>query len=103
VRNNRNEIEGGHQAEQQQQMRIYLQTPCSPERPPRFYHLFLQEDLLGGWSLVKEWGFQGASGRMQREHFESRDEALQALLNSRDQQLQRGYRVMFFQGEGAPH
>ncbi len=83
-------------------MRIYLQTPYSNERPPRYYHLFLQEDLLGGWSLVKEWGFQGASGRVQREHFDSREEALEALLSSRDQQIQRGYRVMFFQGEGAP-
>ena len=83
-------------------MRIYLQTPYSGERPPRFYHLFLQEDLLGGWSLVKEWGFQGASGRVQREHFESKEEALDALLCTRDQQIQRGYRVMFFQGEGAP-
>lgn len=83
-------------------MRIYLQTPFSGERPPRFYHLFLQEDLLGGWSLVKEWGFQGASGRVQREHFESKEEALDALLRTRDQQIQRGYRVMFFQGEGAP-
>ena len=83
-------------------MRIYLQTPYSGERAPRFYHLFLQEDLLGGWSLVKEWGFQGASGRVQREHFNSREEALDALLSSRDQQIQRGYQVMFFQGEGAP-
>ena len=83
-------------------MRIYLQTPFSDDRPPRFYHLFLQEDLLGGWSLVKEWGFQGASGRVQREHFNSREEALDALLRSRDQQIQRGYQVMFFQGEGAP-
>ena len=83
-------------------MRIFLQTPYFGDRPPRYYHLFLQEDLLGGWSLVKEWGFQGASGRVQHEHFETREEALDALLASRDQQLQRGYRVMFFQGEGAP-
>lgn len=83
-------------------MRIFLQTPVSDDRPPRFYHLFLQEDMLGGWSLVKEWGFQGASGRVVREHFEDRDTALDALLAARDQQLQRGYRVMFFQGEGMP-
>jgi predicted DNA-binding WGR domain protein len=83
-------------------MRIYLQTPFSAERPPRFYHLFLQEDLLGGWSLVKEWGFQGASGRVLREHYDSREEALDGLLRSRDLQIQRGYRVMFSQGEGAP-
>ncbi|MGM0594948.1 MAG: WGR domain-containing protein [Pseudomonadota bacterium] len=83
-------------------MRIFLQTPVSADRPPRYYHLFLQEDLLGGWSLVKQWGFQGASGTMQREHFSTRDEALDALIRTRDLQLKRGYRVMFSQGEGAP-
>lgn len=83
-------------------MRIFLQTPVSADRPPRYYHLFLQEDLLGGWSLVKQWGFQGAPGTMQREHFPTRDEALDALIRTRDLQLKRGYRVMFSQGEGAP-
>lgn len=83
-------------------MRIYMQTPHSTERPPRFYHLFLQEDLLGGWTLVKEWGFQGASGTVHREYFSDRDAAMQALISSRDAQLKRGYRVMFTKGEGAP-
>jgi predicted DNA-binding WGR domain protein len=83
-------------------MRIYLQTPFSEEHPPRYYQLILQEDLLGGWTLVKQWGFQGASGTMQREHFASHEEAMQAMMRSRDQQVKRGYRVMFFQGEGAP-
>lgn len=83
-------------------MRIYLQTPSTPDRPPRYYHLFLQEDLLGGWSLVKEWGFQGASGTMQREHYADRDDALRALLQHRDAQIRRGYRVMFTKGEDAP-
>ncbi len=83
-------------------MRIYLQTPYSGDRASRFYHLFLQEDLLGGWLLVKEWGFQGASGTVQREHFASKEEAVQALLSSRDAQIRRGYRVMYTQGEVAP-
>lgn len=82
-------------------MRIYLQTPAAPEQAPRYYHLFLQQDLLGGWNLVKEWGFQGASGRLKREHFASREAAEAALLKSRDQQLARGYRVMFIQGQEA--
>lgn len=84
-------------------MRIYLQTPYSADRASRFYHLFLQEDLLGGWMLVKEWGFQGASGTMQREHFASKEEALRALLQSRDAQIRRGYQVMYTQGETAPN
>lgn len=83
-------------------MRVYLQTPVSPERPPRYYHLFLQEDLLGGWSLVKQWGFQGASGTMQKEHYRTRDEAINALISTRNAQVKRGYRVMFFQGDDAP-
>lgn len=83
-------------------MRIFLQTPYSSDRPQRFYHLFLQEDMLGGWSLVKEWGFQGASGTMQKEHFKEREQAIEAMLRSREQQLKRGYKVMFFQGEDMP-
>jgi predicted DNA-binding WGR domain protein len=83
-------------------MRIYLQTPYSGDRPPRFYHLFLQEDLLEGWTLVKEWGFQGSSGRIVRQHFASREAAMEALLASRDQQINRGYRVMFAEGQGLP-
>lgn len=84
-------------------MRIYLQTPPTAEGATRFYHLFLQQDLLGGWSLVKEWGFQGASGRVQREYYPSRDAAADAMLQARDQQLKHGYIIMFMQGEGVPH
>lgn len=83
-------------------MRIYLQTPPDSEEATRFYHLFLQQDMLGGWSLVREWGFQGASGRVQREHFANREAAAEAMLHARDLQLKKGYRVMFMQGEDAP-
>lgn len=83
-------------------MRIYLQTPLTSDGATRFYHLFLQQDLLGGWTLVKEWGFQGASGRVQREHYPSREAAAEAMLKVRDQQIDRGYRVMFMQGEEPP-
>jgi hypothetical protein len=37
-------------------MRIYMQIPPSDAGPPRFYHLHLQEDLLEGWTPVREWG-----------------------------------------------
>lgn len=83
-------------------MRIYLQTPHSGDRPPRYYHLFLQEDLLEGWTLVKEWGFQGSSGRIVRQHYPTQEEALDAMLISRDQQIDRGYQVMFTEGQGLP-
>ena len=80
-------------------MRIYMQIPPSEDGPPRFYHLHLQEDLLEGWTLVREWGFQGSGGRVLRDHYIDRESAQQAMLNIRDAQLRKGYRVVFMQGE----
>lgn len=79
-------------------MRLYLQMPPAQNRPPRFYHLTLQQDLLGGWNLVREWGQQGRPGITRRDHFDNRDEAVRALVDARDRQLGRGYRVMFSEG-----
>ena len=82
-------------------MRIYMQTVGDSENAPRYYQLILQEDLLGGWSVIREWGIQGSRGRIRREEFSQRFEAMQALTNYRDNQMQRGYRVVFVQGEEA--
>ena len=83
-------------------MRIYMQTPVGEDASPRYYHLHLQEDLLGGWTLVREWGRQGAGGRMVKQHYTDRDGAEQALLLVRDEQLKRGFRVVFIQGQEQP-
>ncbi|MCP4993096.1 MAG: WGR domain-containing protein [Gammaproteobacteria bacterium] len=80
-------------------MRIYMQTQATPEQPLKFYQLQLQQDLLSGWSLVRESGFQGSRGRVYREFFDQREEAEQALIKRRDMQLKRGYRVVFREGE----
>ncbi len=80
-------------------MRIYLQTPPAPENAPRFYHLFLQKDLISGWSLVRESGRQGAAGRVTEKHFEDREAAVTALIATRDAQLKRGFRVVFVKGD----
>lgn len=81
-------------------MRIYMQTPVLDDKPPRYYQLLLQEDLLEGWTLVREWGQTGSSGRVKRDHFPSMDEAQAAMLRVRDAQLERGYRVVFMEGQG---
>ena len=81
-------------------MRIYMQIPPEGDKAPRYYHLHLQEDLLEGWTLVREWGFQGAGGRLKREHFDDRESAEEALLRARDDQLRRGYQVVFMQAQG---
>ena len=80
-------------------MRIYLQTPAVDERAPRYCQLLMQKDLLEGWTLVQESGYAGASGRVKREHYATREHAERALVSARDAYVRRGYRVVFVQGE----
>ncbi len=80
-------------------MRIYMQTAPMGDKPPRFYHLHLQEDLLEGWTLVKESGYQGSAGKLAKEYFNNRDDALDALIAAKERQVLRGYRIVFAQGE----
>ena len=79
-------------------MRIYMQTIQAPEQPLRFYQLHIQKDLPGGWLLVRESGMQGTKGQVKTEHFSQRDEAERRLMQFRDQQAKRGYRVVFREG-----
>ena len=83
-------------------MRIYMQIPALDDKPSRYYQLLLLEDLLDGWTLVREWGQQGRSGRVKRDHFEDREAAESALLRVRDMQLKRGFKVVFMQGQDQP-
>ncbi len=80
-------------------MRIYLQAPGDNGKRPRFYQLILQKDILGGWSLVREWGSQDSPGTLKKNHYSDQSRALNELLKIRDQQIARGYRVMFTQGD----
>lgn len=80
-------------------MRIYLQTAAALDNAPRFYHLFLQKDLINGWSLVRESGRQGGAGRVTKKHFDDHDAAMEALVSARDAQLKRGFRIVFVKGD----
>lgn len=79
-------------------MRIYLQTPPTEGEAPRFYHLAIQQDLFEGWNLIREWGYQGSSGRLARDHFADYAQAQQKMIDTRDRQIKRGYHVVFTQG-----
>ncbi|MDH5544861.1 MAG: WGR domain-containing protein [Gammaproteobacteria bacterium] len=79
-----------------------MQSATVENQLPRFYQIHLEQDLLEGWLVVKEWGHQGSPGRVKREHYTSKDEAEKAALESRDSQIKRGYRVVFVQGERFP-
>ena len=80
-------------------MRVYMQTQAEADKMPRFYQLVLQEDLLNGWTLVREWGQQGSPGRVKKDQFPSREEAQQALIKVRDAQMKRGFRVVYMRGD----
>lgn len=79
-----------------------MQIPAIEDKPSRYYQLLLLEDLIGGWTLVREWGQLGSSGRVKQDHFESRELAEDALLRVRDSQLKRGFKVVFMQGQDQP-
>jgi predicted DNA-binding WGR domain protein len=78
-----------------------MQSSDYAERAPKFIQLVLQQDLLGGWSLLSESGQQGRRGRTKQEHYETHDQAMEALLNLRDKHIQKGFRVVFLKGEAS--
>jgi predicted DNA-binding WGR domain protein len=83
-------------------MRLLLQQKPMSGEAPKYVQLILQQDLLGGWSLLREWGQTGGRASMKREFYEERDRAENAMIGMRDQQLRKGFQVMFCQGIDAP-
>ena len=79
-------------------MRIFMQTQPVEGLPVRFFQLHLQQDLLGGWTLVRESGIQGLRGQVKREYFEQREDAELAMGMQREKQTKKGYRIVFREG-----
>ena len=79
-------------------MRIYMQTPPLDGAPLRFYQIQIQEDLIDGWTLIRESGAQGGRSNYREVHYECREDAEYALLSLRDQQLQKGFQITFTTG-----
>ena len=84
-------------------MRLFMQTRPSGTDAPRFFQIVLQQDLLGGWLLFREWGQQGNRASSKREMYLERDAAVRAFEQARDLQLKRGFHVMFSQGFDTPN
>jgi len=83
-------------------MRLFLQQKPNADEAPRYVQLVLQQDLLGGWTLLREAGQIGGRSQLRREQYLERDAAISAFEKARDQQIQRGFQVMFAQGADAP-
>jgi predicted DNA-binding WGR domain protein len=83
-------------------MRLFLQQHPDGREAPRFVQLMLQPDLLGGWTLLRETGVVGGRSQVRREQFLDQASALKAIETARDQQLKRGFQLMFAKGTDAP-
>jgi hypothetical protein len=83
-------------------MRIYMQAPPALNETPKYLQLILQQDLLGGWTLIKEAGQQGGKVSLKREQHLNLESAQNALMVARDAQLKKGFRIMFAEGEERP-
>ena len=83
-------------------MRLFLQQPPQGGEAPKFVQLILEQDLLGGWLLLRETGQTGGRSQLKREVYIDRDQALAAFEKARDQQVKKGFRVMIAQGADAP-
>ena len=83
-------------------MRLLLQQKPLAGEAPKYVQLVLQQDLLGGWSLLRETGQTGGKAQLKREQFLDHDAALAAFEKARDAQIRRGFLVMFAQGADAP-
>jgi predicted DNA-binding WGR domain protein len=83
-------------------MRLYLQQRPVAGEAPKYVQLTLEQDLFGGWFLVREAGNTGARATVKREQFLAREQAFAAFEAARDAQVKRGFQVMFAQGADAP-
>ena len=65
-------------------MRLFLQQKPTAGESPKFVQLILEQDLLGGWCLVKESGHTGGRSQLKREQFLQHDAAITAFEKARE-------------------
>lgn len=83
-------------------MRVLMQQPPHPQEQPRFVSISLQQDLLGGWTLLKESGFIGGKSQLKREQFLDTEPAIEAFEKARAAHFKKGFQVVFVQGVAEP-
>jgi len=72
--------------------RAYLEKRDPARRQARFYALHVAPTLFGDWTLVREWGRIGSPGRVQRDWFETFEDACRAMGKKEQEKLRKGYR-----------
>ena len=83
-------------------MRVLMQQPPHGQEQPRFVSISLQQDLLGGWILLKESGLIGGKSQLKREQFLDTEPAIEAFEKARAAHFKKGFQVVFVQGVAEP-
>lgn len=83
-------------------MRVLMQQPPQGQEQPRFVSISLQQDLLGGWTLLRESGLIGGKSQLKREQFLETEPALEAFEKARAAHFKKGFQVVFVQGVAEP-
>ena len=73
---------------------IYLERHDATKNLHRFYQMFVTPGLLGDWSLVREWGRVGCSGKVHKDWFDSIEEAVAAGEKLREAKGKKGYQTI---------
>jgi predicted DNA-binding WGR domain protein len=73
---------------------IFLRRIEAPRNMHRFYSLYLQPDLFGGITIVKEWGRIGQPGTVRQEVYADETTASAALTVRIGKKIRRGYRLI---------
>ena len=72
-------------------MQSYLEKHDPAKNQARFYNMVLLPNLFGEWTVYREWGRIGQSGKVRMEWFGSEDEAKSALTALEAAKRRRGY------------
>ncbi|HWS39891.1 MAG TPA: WGR domain-containing protein [Arenimonas sp.] len=83
-------------------MRVLMQQPPKGLEAPRYVSISLQQDLLGGWTLIRESGLIGGKSQLKREQILDTELAIQAFESARAVHFTKGYQVVFIQGAMEP-
>lgn len=70
---------------------VYLTCRDPGRNMARYYHMSVQPDLFGEWSLVREWGRIGRGGQLRIHSCKSEAEAQGHLTRMLAAKLKRGY------------
>jgi predicted DNA-binding WGR domain protein len=83
-------------------MRVLMQQPPQGQESPRYVSISLQQDLLGGWTLLRESGQIGGKSQLKREQFLETESAIEAFEKARAAHTKKGFQVVFVQGAAEP-